>query len=161
MTKPLSDKPVRSNQAFSDGKDASSLDGYPNWLQDVSRRYRRSQIKAAVAVNTEMLKFYFGLGRDIVLMEPDQSWGNGFLNRVSADLKTRMPDAGCFSPRNLYYMTAFYRLCGSSLILPQVGAKYAFSREHGTSSAISPQAGAICPQVEDDFENGIVLSERK
>ena len=52
-------------------------------------------------------------------------------------------------------MTAFYRLYGSNLILPQVGAKSAFSREHGTSSAISPQAGAICPQVEDEFDHPV------
>ena len=56
-------------------------------------RYRQSQIKAAVAVNTEMLKFYFGLGRDLTLMEKDQPWGSGFLKRVSLDLKTKMPTA--------------------------------------------------------------------
>lgn len=30
---------------------------YSLWIQDLSKRYRRSQVKAAVKVNTEMLKF--------------------------------------------------------------------------------------------------------
>ena len=34
-------------------------------------RYRQSQIKAAVKVNTEMLKFYWNLGRDIVTLKAE------------------------------------------------------------------------------------------
>ena len=64
---------------------------YSAWLQAISKRYRQSQIKAAVAVNTEMLKFYFGLGADIVRMEKDQPWGSGFLRKLSLDLKMQMP----------------------------------------------------------------------
>ena len=100
-----------------------SLKEYNGWLGEISKRYRQSQIKAAVAVNTEMLKFYFGLGRDIVRMEKDQPWGSGFLKRLSADLKMQMPDAGCFSARNLYYMRDFYELYADMEFLHQVGAK--------------------------------------
>lgn len=39
---------------------------YKEWIADLSKRYRQSQIKAAVKVNTEMLRFYWSLGRDIV-----------------------------------------------------------------------------------------------
>jgi predicted nuclease of restriction endonuclease-like (RecB) superfamily len=106
---------------------------YADWIQEVSRRYRRSQIKAAVAVNAEMLKFYFGIGRDIALMEPDQPWGSGFLKRVSADLKAKMPDAGCFSPTNLKYMHYFWRLYSPCLSRPQVG--------DGSVAGIRPQLG--------------------
>ena len=45
---------------------------YAAWLQSLSRRYRQSQIKAAFAVNVEMLKFYFELGADIVRMEKEE-----------------------------------------------------------------------------------------
>ena len=80
---------------------------YADWLQSTSKRYRHSQIKAAVAVNTEMLRFYFGLGADIVRMEKDQPWGSGFLKRLSLDLKMQMPEAGCFSVTNLKYIRLF------------------------------------------------------
>lgn len=100
-----------------------NLKEYKGWLGEISKRYRQSQIKAAVAVNTEMLKFYFGLGYDIVRMEKDQPWGSGFLNRLSVDLKMQMPEAECFSTRNLYYMRYFFELYANAVILPQVGAK--------------------------------------
>ena len=38
---------------------------YKAWIMDVSRRFRRSQLKAAVKVNDEMLRFYWSLGQDI------------------------------------------------------------------------------------------------
>ena len=94
---------------------------YANWLQSISKRYRQSQIKAAVAVNAEMLKFYFGLGADIVRMEKDQPWGSGFLKRLSLDLKMQMPEAECFSVTNLNYVRYFYTLYSRIAILPQAG----------------------------------------
>ena len=116
---------------------SSVLAGYPDWLQDVSRRYRQSQIKAAVAVNTEMLKFYFGLGRDIVRMEADQPWGSGFLKRLSVDLKTRMPEAGCFSSRNLQYMRLFFKLYAEQPIAQQAVARL----EAGDKGGAEPHPG--------------------
>lgn len=35
-------------------------------LKELSQRYRKSQIKAATHVNSEVLQFYWALGRDIV-----------------------------------------------------------------------------------------------
>ena len=40
-------------------------EGYLNWIKEISSRYRNGQIKAAVKVNQEMLRFYWELGRDI------------------------------------------------------------------------------------------------
>lgn len=118
----------------------SAPQAYADWIQEISRRYRRSQIKAAVAVNAEMLKFYFAVGRDLSLMESGQPWGSGFLNKVSADLKTKMPDAGCFSPTNLKYMRYFWRLYSPFLSSPQVGDE--------SSPAIRPQLGDKLPTGE-------------
>jgi predicted nuclease of restriction endonuclease-like (RecB) superfamily len=113
---------------------------YNGWLGEISKRYRQSQIKAAVAVNTEMLKFYFGLGRDIVRMEKDQPWGSGFLKRLSLDLKIQMPEAECFSPTNLAYMRRFFKIYGK-VICPQVGGELAGMSGPETGPAIYPQVG--------------------
>ena len=32
---------------------------YKAWISDISKRFRQSQIKAAVKVNDEMLRFYW------------------------------------------------------------------------------------------------------
>lgn len=39
---------------------------YTEWISELSLRFRKSQIKAAVKVNSEMLHFYWSLGGDIV-----------------------------------------------------------------------------------------------
>lgn len=38
---------------------------YVAWLSDVKARFRKSQIKASVQVNTSMLQFYLSVGRDL------------------------------------------------------------------------------------------------
>ena len=83
---------------------------YKQWLKELSSRYRRSQIKAAIKVNEEMLRFYWELGRDIVEMKAESRWGSGFMKNLSRDLKADNPDSTCFSQTNLLYMKNFYLL---------------------------------------------------
>ncbi len=83
---------------------------YSHWIKELSTRYRKSQIKAAVKVNEEMLRFYWELGRDISVLQQDNKWGSKLLANLSRDLKALNPDASCFSPTNLLYMKNFYRL---------------------------------------------------
>jgi len=94
---------------------------YLGWLQSLSRRYRSSQIKAALAVNSEMLKFYWSLGADIVRLESGQKWGSKFMQRLSEDIRREIPGAGCFSRINLYYMRWFFELYCMRPIVPQLG----------------------------------------
>ena len=83
---------------------------YTQWIQEISSRYRRSQIKAAVKVNEEMLRFYWSLGRDIVEMRVEERWGEGVIKSLSIDLQREIPNAKCFSRTNLYYMKKMYTL---------------------------------------------------
>ena len=83
---------------------------YSLWIQDLSKRYRRSQIKASIKINGEMLKFYWSLGRDIVAMKAESRWGSKFFKNLSKDLKEQIPNASCFSVTNLKYMKNFYLL---------------------------------------------------
>ena len=48
---------------------------YTQWVENLSVRYRQSQIKAAVRVNRELLKYYWELGRDIEEMHVEERWG--------------------------------------------------------------------------------------
>ena len=83
---------------------------YKAWVKELSRRYRNSQIKAAVKVNNVVLKFYWELGRDIVEKDADNKYGSGFYNSLSTDLKKEMPGADGLSPSNLRYTKRFYLL---------------------------------------------------
>ena len=81
---------------------------YKNWIGQLSKRYRTAQIKAAIAVNSEMLRFYWELGRDIVAMQSENKYGSRFFETLSRDLKEAIPEAKGFSVNNLYYIRNFY-----------------------------------------------------
>ena len=108
---------------------------YAEWVKSLSLRFRQSQIKASVKVNSEMLRFYWSLGRDIVENSMDNKYGSGFFNNLSNDLKDSLPGVKGFSPRNLAYMKSFYVLysplisqqpqeAGGNEFLQQVVAKF-------------------------------------
>ena len=46
---------------------------YAQLLSTLKERFRRSQIKAAVKVNTSMLEYYWYMGRDISILRLPQS----------------------------------------------------------------------------------------
>ncbi|TDM05993.1 MAG: DUF1016 domain-containing protein [Ideonella sp. MAG2] len=77
---------------------------YRQWLADLKGRYRQVQLKAAVAVNSTVLEFYWDLGVDIVARQSTMAWGQGFLAQLSADLMAEFPGVAGFSKRNLEQM---------------------------------------------------------
>ena len=96
-------------------KSISILDkDYVQWVQELCKRYRQSQIKAALKVNTEQLKYNWLLGRDIVEMNVEQRWGESVITQLSKDLKEEMPDVNGLSKTNIYYCRKFYQLYNSS-----------------------------------------------
>lgn len=96
-------------------------DSYRNWIQEVSKRFRQSQLKAAIKVNSEMLRFYWMLGKDISSMRLDAKYGTGFYQSVSSDLQEFFPDVRSFSVTNLKYMRYFYELYSNIENHPQLG----------------------------------------
>jgi predicted nuclease of restriction endonuclease-like (RecB) superfamily len=108
-----------SNPGMNADRDPLSPD-YGRWVGELKNRYRAAQIKAAVAVNRELLRFYWDLGRDIVLrFEREAGYGTGFFDRLSADLSRAIPEARGFSPVNLRYCRRFWRLYAGAENLPQ------------------------------------------
>ena len=133
------------------GKSINILDkDYTQWVKELSLRYRRSQIKAAVKVNQEMLIFYWELGRDIVVMKAESRWGSGFMKNLSRDLKEVNPGATCFSETNLLYMKNFYLLYQPyTQIAPQVEEQFTRQlAEQFYRDAITPQ---LVEQIRNDL----------
>ena len=113
----------------------STDNAYKEWTSDISLRFKQSQIKASMQVNSEMLRFYWSLGRDMDSIKDNYSWGSHFYDQISKDLKKVLPEVKSFSPRNLLYMHQFYRLFPQIEITPQHDALIA-------GSIIAPQADA-------------------
>ena len=81
---------------------------YADWIVDIKKRYRNTQIKAAIRVNSEQLYFNWCLGRDLVLLRAEERWGKGVVEQVSLDLRAEFPNATGFSPRNLWFMRQWF-----------------------------------------------------
>ena len=81
---------------------------YVEWLHELKARYRQSQAKASVKVNTTQLEYYWSLGRDIVRRKAESRWGSGFFNQLSLDMRQMFPDEKGFSSANLRYMKRWY-----------------------------------------------------
>lgn len=93
---------------------------YTQWVEDLSVRYRQSQIKAAVRVNRELLKYYWELGRDIEEMHVEERWGQSVIKNLSVDLQLKNPNSTGLSRTNIYYAKKFYLLYSQHLkIVPQ------------------------------------------
>ena len=92
---------------------------YVEWLSELKQRFQQSQIKAAVRVNTAMLEFYWGLGRDIVALKAESKWGSGFFNQLSLDMRAMFPEETGFSSANLRYMKRWYEFYYQQVIKGQ------------------------------------------
>ena len=83
-------------------------DEYIKWLKNIKNRFKKTQIKAAIKVNEEMLRFYWSLGRDIVEMQAESKWGSAFFDTLSEDLRKIFPGTKGFSTTNLRYIVVLH-----------------------------------------------------
>ena len=99
----MNDKPTFT---FRDGM--TTDEGYIQWITDIKQRFRQSQIKAAVRVNTAMLEFYWSVGRDLVTLRAEERWGAGVVKQFALDMRQAFPDETGFSYSNVKYMKQWY-----------------------------------------------------
>ena len=80
---------------------------YPELLDSVSAHISQGHRRAVRAANAELLFTYWSIGREILERQDQEGYGTRVVDRLSADLKERFPEARGYSPRNLKYMRAF------------------------------------------------------
>jgi predicted nuclease of restriction endonuclease-like (RecB) superfamily len=83
--------------------------GYAVFLEDLKTRVHSAQLRAAVAVNTELIQLYWDIGRGVVERQRTDGWGSKVVNLLGRDLQVAFPGVGGFSRQNLYRMRAFYQ----------------------------------------------------
>ena len=106
-----------------------------------------------------MLKFYWSLGADIIRLSKAQPWGSKFMERISSDLRTWMPEAKCFSVRNLQYMRLFVELYGSLEIAQQPVAQLEGAAI--TQQVVAQERDLVSRPVSlDKFEQGFPCVSR-
>lgn len=99
----MADKP---HFVFRDGMTADR--DYVQWIADIKSRYRNSQIKAAIKVNSALLEFYWSVGRDLAVLKAEERWGSGIVKQFALDMRNAFPEAKGFSDTNVKYMKRWY-----------------------------------------------------
>ena len=79
---------------------------YKDWVVALKYRISSVQLKAAVAVNTALIGFYWELGKSI--SEKQTAWGSKFLEKLSKDLRDEFLEMRGFSVTNLRYCKQLY-----------------------------------------------------
>jgi predicted nuclease of restriction endonuclease-like (RecB) superfamily len=82
-------------------------EGYAAWLAELKARIHRSQQRAALAVNTELLQLYWQIGDEILTRQAGEGWGSKVVDRLAHDLRAEFPEMSGFSRSNLQFMRMF------------------------------------------------------
>lgn len=104
------------------GKSIGILDrDYILWVKELVKRYRSSQIKAAIKVNRELLRYYWELEKDIEEKQVDNKYGRKFYATLSRDLLHDMPDVEGLSETSIRYAKRSYAIYNRQIAnLPQL-----------------------------------------
>src|SRR5437016_7503899 len=101
----------------------SSSKGYQDLLDRLKSQIRTAQVRAAVAVNQELVVLYWGIGKEILNRQKEDGWGTRVIERLARDLRSEFPQMQGLSARNLGYMKAFAEAWPDQAILQQLVAK--------------------------------------
>lgn len=103
---------------------------FKSWVSQLKKDIRHAQVKAAIKVNTELLRLYWRMGADICEKQKSASWGDGWLKELSRELMAEFPDMKGLSYRNLQYIRQWYLFYNQgNIIVQQVVAQ--LQKGHG------------------------------
>jgi len=129
------------------GKELSAKKSFASLLADVKLRIQSAQTRAMLAVNSELVRLYWDIGRLIDTRQKLEGWGSGVIPRLAAELKNEMPELKGFSERNIGLMIAFYREYPNAAVFsPHAVAKLDLSVKVQQPAAQLPETD-IMPQA--------------
>ena len=96
---------------------------YINILNEIKQNIKVSQIKANLAVNSEMVCLYWRIGNTILEQQRKNGWGAKIIEKLSRDLLMEFPNMTGLSTRNLKYMRQFAETYDNYEIVQQVAAQ--------------------------------------
>ena len=113
---------------------------FKSWVSQLKKDIRHAQIKAAIKVNTELLRLYWRMGADICEKQKSVSWGDGWLKELSRELMAEFPDMKGLSHRNLQYIRQWYLFYNQrNTIVQQVVAQLGDDKEQQPVAQISEE----------------------
>ncbi len=80
---------------------------YKRLLKEIKAKVLSSQLKAAVAVNRELIRLYWEIGSTVYQKQKSEGWGSKTIEKLAKDLKFTFPRMKGFSRTNICYMVQF------------------------------------------------------
>ena len=92
-------------------------------LSELKNKVKQAQIRAHLAVNSELIKLYWEIGKTISEQQKAQGWGSKVITQLSKDLINEFPSMKGFSERSLKYMKRLYEEYQDVIIVQQAVAQ--------------------------------------
>lgn len=96
---------------------------YSAFVRELKTRIQSARISAGRAVNRDLIKLYWDIGRGILERQKSLGWGKNIVEELARDLRAEFPDSQGFSSRSLWYMRCFYAEYSAPEILQQLAAE--------------------------------------
>ncbi len=131
---------------------------FPILLKEIKTRVQQAQTWAVLAVNAELVRLYWDIGRMIAARQQQEGWGAGVIPRLARELANELPEVKGFSERNIGRMIAFYREYPNPTdFLPQPAAKLESAEKVPQPAAQLEKAGKV-PRLAAQLPDSILWS---
>jgi predicted nuclease of restriction endonuclease-like (RecB) superfamily len=95
------------------------FDQYDAILREVKQRISTARVRAALAVNAELVALYWQIGGLILERQERHGWGGRVIDRLSIDLRTAFPETKGFSRINLHFARRMAQWFPADEFVPQ------------------------------------------
>jgi len=119
---------------------------YRTFLAALKNRILHARTTAARAVNQELVRLYWDIGRGILEKQRLAGWGDAVVERLAADLRSEFSDMRGFSADNLWRIRQFYAEYSDSAFLeqavPEISKSLGRFLEQAVPESIRLESGA-------------------
>jgi predicted nuclease of restriction endonuclease-like (RecB) superfamily len=89
-------------------RDIINTEDYRHLITNLKDRIQAAQIKAALAVNTQLIELYWDIGKLIAEKQQVSGWGDAVIEQIAQDLTRELGGLKGFSRSNLYNVKQWY-----------------------------------------------------
>jgi predicted nuclease of restriction endonuclease-like (RecB) superfamily len=114
----------------------AKVSAYHDFLMETKERIRSAQYDALKAVNKEMIRLYWDIGRMIIDRQKKHGWGKSIVENLAKDLRLEFPGVQGFSTQNLWYMRQFYVEYHANAKLQPLVGEISWAKRHRSMHAI-------------------------